>query len=76
MIKKSLAESHGLKYSIYPGVNKMYKDLKRIYWWSGMKKDIVEFVEKCHNFQQVKYEHQRLAGLFKGCQPCIYLEEI
>ncbi|WMV08695.1 hypothetical protein MTR67_002080 [Solanum verrucosum] len=31
----------------------------RLYWWPGMKKDIEEFVAKCQNFQQVKYEHQR-----------------
>ncbi|KAH0652758.1 hypothetical protein KY289_030436 [Solanum tuberosum] len=47
------------------GVTKMYRDLKRIYWWSGMKKDIVEFVAKCQNFHQVKYEHQRLASLLQ-----------
>ncbi|WMV09561.1 hypothetical protein MTR67_002946 [Solanum verrucosum] len=33
------------------------------YWWNGMKKDIVEFVAKCPNCQQVKDEHQRLGGL-------------
>ncbi|KAH0738233.1 hypothetical protein KY290_036938 [Solanum tuberosum] len=58
-------ESHGLRYSIHPGVTKMYRDLKRIYWWSGMKKDISEFVAKCQNFQQVKYEHQRPACLLQ-----------
>ncbi|KAH0652605.1 hypothetical protein KY289_030283 [Solanum tuberosum] len=42
----------------------MYRDLKRLYWWPGMKKDIAEFVAKCQNCQQVKYEHQRLAGKF------------
>ncbi|WMV07506.1 hypothetical protein MTR67_000891 [Solanum verrucosum] len=47
LIKKLLAESHGSRYSIHPGVTKMYRDLKRIYWWSGMKKDIAEFVAKC-----------------------------
>ncbi|WMV19618.1 hypothetical protein MTR67_013003 [Solanum verrucosum] len=47
------------------GVTKMYRDLKRIYWWSGMKKDMAEFVAKCQNCQQVKYEHQRPAGWFE-----------
>ncbi|WMV47135.1 hypothetical protein MTR67_040520 [Solanum verrucosum] len=55
LIEKLLAESHGSRYSIHPGVNKMYKDLKRIYWWPGMKKDIAEFVAKCQNCQQVQY---------------------
>ncbi|WMV46162.1 hypothetical protein MTR67_039547 [Solanum verrucosum] len=37
----------------------MYRYLKQIYWWSGMKNDIAELVAKCQNCQQVKYEHQR-----------------
>ncbi|KAH0689229.1 hypothetical protein KY289_016587 [Solanum tuberosum] len=65
LIKKLLAESHGSRYSIHPGVTKMYRDVKRIYWWSGMKKDIAEFVAKYQNCQQVKYEHQRPACLFQ-----------
>ncbi|WMV58171.1 hypothetical protein MTR67_051556, partial [Solanum verrucosum] len=65
LIEKLLAESHGSRYSIHPGETKMYRDLKRIYWWPGMKKDIAEFVAKFQNFQQVKYEYQRLAGLLQ-----------
>ncbi|WMV33414.1 hypothetical protein MTR67_026799 [Solanum verrucosum] len=44
LIQKVLTESHSLWYYIRPGVTKMYRDLKRLYWWPGMKKDIVEFV--------------------------------
>ncbi|KAH0673662.1 hypothetical protein KY284_024749 [Solanum tuberosum] len=65
LIQKLLIESHGSQYSIHPGVTKMYRDLKRIYWWPGMKKDIAEFMFKCQNYQQVKYEHQRPAGLLQ-----------
>ncbi|KAH0741272.1 hypothetical protein KY290_034315 [Solanum tuberosum] len=65
LIPKLLAEAHGSRYSIHPGVTKMYQDLKQIHWWSGMKKDIAEFVAKCQNFQQVKYEHQRPVGLLQ-----------
>ncbi|WMV38958.1 hypothetical protein MTR67_032343 [Solanum verrucosum] len=65
LILKMLAKSHGSRYSIHPGVTKMCRDLKRMYWWSGMKKDIAEFVAKCQNCQQVKYEHQRPAGLLQ-----------
>ncbi|WMV50946.1 hypothetical protein MTR67_044331 [Solanum verrucosum] len=64
LIQKLLAESHDSRYSIHPGVTKMYRDLKQIYWWLGMKKDIVEFVATCQNCQQVKYEHQRPTGKF------------
>ena len=65
LIEKLLAESHSSRYFIHLGVTKMYRDMKRIYWWPGMKKDIVEFVGKCQNWQQVKYEHQRPAGLLQ-----------
>ncbi|XP_049372801.1 uncharacterized protein LOC125837770 [Solanum verrucosum] len=58
LIWKMLTESHGLRYSIHLGVTKIYRDLKRLYWWPGMKKGLVEFVAKCRIFQQVKYEHQ------------------
>ena len=43
----------------------MYKDLKDVYWWEGMKRDIAEFVSKCLICQQVKAEHQKPAGLFQ-----------
>nr|GEV24063.1 putative reverse transcriptase domain-containing protein [Tanacetum cinerariifolium] len=36
-------EAHKSKYSIHPGVDKMYYDLRDRYWWSGMKKDITEY---------------------------------
>ncbi|WMV51117.1 hypothetical protein MTR67_044502 [Solanum verrucosum] len=65
LVEKLLVESHGSRYSIHPGVTKMYRDLERVYWWLGMKKDIAEFVAKCQNCQQVKYEHQRPVGLLQ-----------
>ncbi|WMV46847.1 hypothetical protein MTR67_040232 [Solanum verrucosum] len=65
LIQILFTESHGSRYSIHPGVTKMYRILKQIYWWTGMKKDIAEFVAKFQNCQQVKYEHQRPAGLLK-----------
>ena len=48
---------HGSRYSIHPGLTKMYHDLREIYWWEGLKKDTSEFVAKCPNCQQVKAEH-------------------
>ena len=41
----------------------MYRDLREVYWWEGMKKDIVEFVSQCLNSQQVKVEKPRPEGL-------------
>ena len=42
-----LEEAHQTPYSVHPGVTKMYQDLKRQYWWPGMKRDVIRFVEKC-----------------------------
>ncbi|KAD6119725.1 hypothetical protein E3N88_10996 [Mikania micrantha] len=57
-----LNEAHKSKYSIHPGATKMYRDLRRNYWWPGMKKDIVKYVEKCLTCMQVKAEHQKPYG--------------
>ncbi|GKD58006.1 putative reverse transcriptase domain-containing protein [Tanacetum coccineum] len=36
-------EAHKSKYSVHPGADKMYYDLRDMYWWPGMKKDIAEW---------------------------------
>ena len=35
-----LSEAHSSWYSIHPGATKMYRDLREIYWWNGMKNDV------------------------------------
>ncbi|XP_071900991.1 uncharacterized protein [Coffea arabica] len=57
--KEILEESHRSKYTIHPGVTKMYHDVKSLYWWEGLKKDVAEYVQKCLTCQQVKAEHQK-----------------
>ncbi|GJY45049.1 putative reverse transcriptase domain-containing protein [Tanacetum coccineum] len=47
-------EAHKSKYSIHPGADKMYYDLRDRYWWPGMKNDIVEYVSKCLTYLKVK----------------------
>ena len=61
--KLILQEAHDSPYSIHPGNTKMYLDLKECFWWTGMKKDIAEYVAVCDVCQRVKVEHQKPAGL-------------
>ncbi|GJY57312.1 putative reverse transcriptase domain-containing protein [Tanacetum coccineum] len=56
-------ESHKSKYSIHPGFDKMYQDMKKLYWWPNMKADIAIYVSKCLTCAKVKAEHQRPSGL-------------
>ena len=58
-----LNEAHKSRYTIHPGVAKIYHELKHQYWWSGMKKDVPNYVSQCLVCQQVKEEHQKPAGL-------------
>ncbi|GJV80727.1 putative reverse transcriptase domain-containing protein [Tanacetum coccineum] len=56
-------ESHKLKYSINPGSDKMYQDLKKMYWWPNMKAEIATYVSKCLTCAKVKIEYQKPSGL-------------
>nr|GEX64071.1 putative reverse transcriptase domain-containing protein [Tanacetum cinerariifolium] len=56
-------ESHKSKYSIHPGSDKMYQDLKKLYWWPNMKAVIAEYVGKCLTCSRVKAECQKPSGL-------------
>ncbi|GJV95469.1 putative reverse transcriptase domain-containing protein [Tanacetum coccineum] len=56
-------ESHKSKYSIHPGSNKMYQDLKKLYWWPNMKAIIAEYVGKCLTCSRVKAKCQKPSGL-------------
>ncbi|GJT60037.1 putative reverse transcriptase domain-containing protein [Tanacetum coccineum] len=49
-------ESHKSKYSIHPGSDKMYQDLKKLYWWPNIKAIIPEYVSKCLTCSRVKAE--------------------
>jgi hypothetical protein len=56
--KEILDKAHKAQYTVHLGSTKMYQDLKKIYWWSGMKRDIAEYVARCPTCQQVKAKHQ------------------
>ncbi|KAG8503595.1 hypothetical protein CXB51_001621 [Gossypium anomalum] len=65
LIQKILHEAHNGCLAVHPGSTKMYNDLKKMYWWNGMKRDISEFVSKCLICQQVKAAHQVPSGLLQ-----------
>jgi hypothetical protein len=74
---KILREAHESAYSIHPGGNKMYHDLKANYWWYGMKRDVAGYVALCDTCQRVKAEHQPPTGLLQSLQvPEWKLEEM
>nr|GEW97131.1 putative reverse transcriptase domain-containing protein [Tanacetum cinerariifolium] len=62
-------ESHKSNYSIHPGSEKMYQDVKKLYWWPNMKADIATYVSKCLTCAKFKVEHQRPSGML--VQPAI-----
>ncbi|GKB67535.1 putative nucleotidyltransferase, ribonuclease H [Tanacetum coccineum] len=62
-------ESHKSKYSVHPGSDKMYQDLKKLYWWPDMKVEIATYVSKCLTCAKVKAEYQKPFGLL--VQPVI-----
>ncbi|GJX06116.1 putative reverse transcriptase domain-containing protein [Tanacetum coccineum] len=62
---KIMDEPHKTMYSVHPVVDKMYYDLRDMYWWPGMKKEIAIYVSKCLTCAKVKVEHQRPSGLLQ-----------
>ncbi|GJQ98438.1 putative reverse transcriptase domain-containing protein [Tanacetum coccineum] len=52
-------ESHKSNYYNHPGSDKMYQDMKKLYWWPNMKADIATYVSKILTCAKVKAEHQK-----------------
>ena len=65
-IKKMIFEkAHKSKLSIHPGTTKMYQDVKQMFWWPKMKKEIAQYVTSCLTCQKTKIEHRRPAGMLQ-----------
>nr|KYP39816.1 Transposon Ty3-I Gag-Pol polyprotein [Cajanus cajan] len=60
-----LEKGHKSRLSIHPGMTKMYQDLKKTFWWSGMKREIAKYVAACLTCQKAKVEHQKPSGLMQ-----------
>jgi hypothetical protein len=60
-----LKESHRALYCAHPGVKKMYADMKNLFFWVSMKPNVVHFVTKCLECQQVKDDHHHSIGLLQ-----------
>jgi hypothetical protein len=60
--KKILDEAHLSKFSMHPGSTKMYLNLKPLYWWTRMKREIAQYVSECDTCQRIKASHLKSAG--------------
>ncbi|KAL4032385.1 hypothetical protein IC575_005457 [Cucumis melo] len=60
-----LTEAHSSPFAMHPGSTKMYQDLKRVYWWRNMKREVADFVSRCLVCQQMKAPTQKPAGLLQ-----------
>ena len=67
--KRILDEAHLSRYSIHPGSNKMYQDLRQRLWWTRMKREIAQYVSECDICKRVKASHLRPAGLLQPIHP-------
>ncbi|KAK8941019.1 hypothetical protein KSP39_PZI010072 [Platanthera zijinensis] len=59
-------EAHFAKYSVHPGSTKMYRDMKKLFWWPGLKRDVARYVAKCNTCALVKAECQKPGGFLKS----------
>jgi hypothetical protein len=60
--KRILDEAHLSKFSMHPGSTKMCYDLKHLYWWTKMKREIAQYVSECDTCQRIKASHLKSVG--------------
>ncbi|GJV92865.1 reverse transcriptase domain-containing protein [Tanacetum coccineum] len=63
--KLIMDEAHTSRYSVHLGADKMYYDLRYLYWWPCMKRDIAEYVSRCLTCSKIKAEHQKPSGFLQ-----------
>ena len=57
LVEDILREFHSSRFAVHPGGTKMYRDLCHQYYWSRMKRHVIDFVRQCLMCQQIKAEH-------------------
>jgi hypothetical protein len=60
-----LKEAHRALYCVHLGVKKMYTDMRKLLLWVGMKRNVVHFITKCLECQQVKVDHHHSTSLLQ-----------
>ncbi|KAA0032408.1 pol protein [Cucumis melo var. makuwa] len=60
-----LTEAHSSPFTMHSGSTKMYQDLRCVYWWRNMKREVADFVSRCLVCQQVKAPRQRPTWLLR-----------
>jgi hypothetical protein len=60
-----LDEAHKTRFSIHPGGNKMYQDLKQRFWWTKMKIEIARYIARCDTCRKVKAVHLKMTGMLQ-----------
>ncbi|WVZ58159.1 LOW QUALITY PROTEIN: hypothetical protein U9M48_008460 [Paspalum notatum var. saurae] len=63
--KRILDEAHTSMFTMHPGSNKMYQDLKQKFWWTRMKREIAAYVSECDVCQRIKADHLKPAGMLQ-----------
>ncbi|WVZ89976.1 hypothetical protein U9M48_036321 [Paspalum notatum var. saurae] len=63
--KRILDEAHTSMFTMHPGSNKMYQDLKRKFWWTRMKREIAKYVSECDVCQKIKADQLKPAGMLQ-----------
>ncbi|WVZ98283.1 hypothetical protein U9M48_043745 [Paspalum notatum var. saurae] len=63
--KKILDEAHTSMFTLHPGSNKMYQDLKQKFWWTRMKREIAKYVSECDVCKRVKADHLKPGGMLQ-----------
>jgi hypothetical protein len=60
--KRILDEAHLSKFSMHLGSTNMYHDLKPLYWWTRMKREIAQYVSECDTCQRIKASQLKSAS--------------